>query len=347
MGRRALITGISGQDGAYLAKFLLEKGYEVHGAHRWTSSTRISLWRLSSLGIADEVKLSFMDILELSNVMRLIEKVEPDEIYNLAAQSFVSLSFDQPIFTSEVNALGAMRILEAIRVINPGIKYYQASTSEMFGKTDEWPQTEKTAFYPRSPYGVAKVYAHWATVNYRESHGIHACSGILFNHESPLRSLAFVTRKITGGFARIVSGGSDHTIPLGNLEPRRDWGYAGDYVRGMWLMLQHEKPDDYVLATGQSHSVRDLVNTAARAAGIQLEWEGEGQDSVARDRSNGRTVVRVDPKFIRPAEVDHLVGCADKARTVLGWEPTVDFDQLIEMMVKADMELARTGHLPI
>lgn len=347
MTRRALITGISGQDGAHLAKLLLEKGYEVYGAYRWTSSARVNLWRLASLGIADDVKLAFMDILEHSNVMHVIEKAQPDEIYNLAAQSFVSLSFEQPIFTSEVNALGAMRILEAIRVINPGIKYYQASTSEMFGKTDKWPQTEKTAFYPRSPYGVAKVYAHWATVNYRESYGIHACSGILFNHESPLRSLEFVTRKITGGFAKIVCGGSDHVIELGNLEARRDWGYAGDYVRGMWLMLQHEKPDDYVLATGQSHSVRDLVNTAAEAAGIQLEWEGEGHDTVARDWSNGRTVVRVDPKYLRPAEVDHLVGCADKARTVLGWEPTVDFDQLIEMMVKADIELAKADHLPI
>ncbi len=347
MARRALVTGISGQDGAYLAKLLLEKGYEVYGAHRWTSSTRANLWRLASLGIADEVKLILMDMLELTNIMRVIEEVQPDEVYNLAAQSFVSLSFDQPIFTSEVNALGVMRILETIRAINPGIKYYQASTSEMFGKAEDWPQTEKSAFHPRSPYGVAKSYAHWATVNYRESYGIHACSGILFNHESPLRSLEFVTRKITGGFARIVCSGSDRAIVLGNLEARRDWGYAGDYVRGMWLMLQHEKPDDYILATGQSHSVRDLVNTAAEAAGLQLEWEGEGHDTVARDRSNGRIVMRVDPKYLRPAEVDHLVGCAEKARTVLGWEPTVDFDQLIEMMVKADMELVKTGHLSI
>lgn len=342
MTRRALITGITGQDGAYLAKLLLEQGYEVYGAYRRSAS--ISSWRLEELGIQRNVKLIPLDLLEFSNILRVVEKVSPDELYNLAAQSFVGISFEEPIYTGEVDGLGVVRLLEAIRVVNPGIRFYQASTSEMFGKAQEVPQSERTPFYPRSPYGGAKLYGHWTAVNYREAHGIFACSGILFNHESPLRGLEFVTRKITAGFARIRYEQQD-AIELGNTKTSRDWGFAGDYVYGMWLMLHQLEPDDYVLATGRTHTVREFVQRAAEAAGFDIAWEGEREELRAIDRRTGRTVVRVNREFYRPAEVDHLVGDATKARNLLGWEPKVAFEELVQMMVEADLRRAAAGIL--
>ncbi len=316
MPRRALITGITGQDGSYLAELLLEKGYEVSGIVRRTSAPNLS--RIQHL--LDRISLHPADLLDQLSLIRVIERVQPDELYNLAAMSFVPASWDQPMLTGEFNSQGVTRILDAIRTVNPAIRLYQASSSEMFGKVREVPQTELTPFYPRSPYGVSKVFGHYITVNYRESYGLFACSGILFNHESPRRGLEFVTRKVSDGVARIKLGLAD-TLALGNLDACRDWGFAGDYVRAMWLMLQQEQPDDYVVATGVAHSVRDLVETAFGHVG--LDW---------------RSHVRVDPALIRPAEVDHLIGDASKARRVLGWEPTVDFKGLVEMMVDADLE---------
>jgi GDPmannose 4,6-dehydratase len=301
-------------------------------------------WRLEELGIADAVQAVPLDLLEITNIMRAIEQVRPDEIYNLAAQSFVGHSFEQPILTSDINALGPARLLEALRVVRPECRFYQASTSEMFGKVRETPQNELTPFHPRSPYGVAKLYAHAFTVNYRESYGLHASSGILFNHESPLRGREFVTRKITYQLAR-VRHGKQELIKLGNLDAWRDWGFAGDYVRGMWLMLQQEQGDDFVLATGQNHSVRDFVERAAEASGFSLAWEGAAEDTVGIDRKSGRTVVRVDPAFYRPAEVDALLGNPGKARDVLGWQPATSFDRLVEDMVRADMNRITTGRL--
>ncbi|WP_297445482.1 GDP-mannose 4,6-dehydratase, partial [Desulfurobacterium sp.] len=278
----------------------------------------------------------YMDLLELTNVMRVIEKVMPDEVYNLAAQSFVGVSFEQPILTSEVDAIGVLRLLEAIRTIKPDAKFYQASTSEMFGKVQEVPQTENTPFYPRSPYGVAKLFGHWITVNYRESFGIFACSGILFNHESPLRGLEFVTRKITYSLARIKYGLQDKLI-LGNLDAKRDWGYAPEYVEGMWLMLQQDEPDDYVLATGETHSVREFVEKAAELAGFNIVWEGEGVGARGIDRKSGRVIVEVSPRFYRPAEVDLLIGNPEKAKKKLGWVPKVKFDDLVAIMMEVDL----------
>lgn len=342
MARRALITGITGQDSAYLSRFLLEKGYEVHGAYRRGSS--INLWRLNELGVARDVKLVPFELLEFSNILRTLELVRPDEIYNLAAQSFVTSSFDQPLFTGDVNALGAVRVLEAIRVVNPAIHFYQASTSEMFGKALETPQTERTPFYPRSPYAAAKLYAHAMAVNYREAHGIHASSGILFNHESPLRGLEFVTRKITSGLARIRHGQQER-IDLGNLDATRDWGFAGDYVEGMWRMLQQPESGTYVLATGQAHSVREFAVRAAEAAGFKLVWKEIDGRTCGVDSPSGRTIVSVSSEYYRPSEVEALIGDATKARSILGWSPKVAFPGLVEMMVRADMDRAGKGTL--
>jgi GDPmannose 4,6-dehydratase len=342
MAKRALITGITGQDGAYLAQLLLEKGYEVFGAYRRSASGGV--WRLDELGIADQVRLVSVDLLEFTNIMRVLEKVRPDEVYNLAAQSYVGISFEEPVYTGDVNALGVARLLEAIRTVNPKIRFYQASSSEMFGKVDEAPQDERTPFRPRSPYAISKLYAHWITVNYREAYGIHASSGILFNHESPLRGLEFVTRKITAGLARLKYGRRD-PLELGNLEANRDWGFTGDYVYGMWLMLQQPSADDYVLATGEAHSVREFFERVAEHAGFRIAWEGEGDKTRAIDRESGRVVVRVSPEFYRPTDVDHLVGNAERARARLGWAPRVHFDELAEMMIAADMNRVQRGLL--
>jgi GDPmannose 4,6-dehydratase len=316
MKKKALITGITGQDGSFLAEFLLKKDYDIVGLVRRSSTP--SLTRISS--ILDRISLVSGDLTDESSLMSIIEKAQPDEVYNLAAQSFVPASWDQPIFTSDVTAIGVLRLLEAVRAVNPHIKFYQASSSEMFGKAQEVPQTEKTPFYPRSPYGVSKVYGHWITVNYRESYGMFACSGILFNHESPRRGFEFVTRKITRAAARIKRG-LDRELFLGNLDARRDWGFAGDYVEAMWLMLQKDEPDTYVISSGQTHSVREFVDTAFNCAGLDY-----------------REFVKVDQKFFRPAEVDILLGNPAKAERELGWKPKVSFDDLVKMMVEHDLE---------
>jgi GDPmannose 4,6-dehydratase len=315
MGKRAVITGITGQDGSYLAELLLEKGYDVTGVVRRSSSP--NLWRIEHL--LDRLTLRPADLVDQLSIMRIVQDVRPHELYNLAAMSFVPASWDQPMLTGEFNSQGVTRVLEAIRQIDPGIRIYQASSSEMYGRVREVPQTETTPFYPRSPYGVSKVFAHYITVNYGESYGMFACSGILFNHESPRRGLEFVTRKVTDGVARIKLGLADQ-LSLGNLDACRDWGFAGDYVRAMWLMLQQNEPDDYVIATGVSHSVRKLVETAFGHAG--LDWQ---------------RYIRIDPALQRPAEVDHLIGDASKGKRVLGWTPSVTFEQLIAMMVDADL----------
>jgi len=334
MTKKALITGIRGQDGAYLAKNLLDKGYEIYGADRRSGDT--TYWRLNELGIKKDINTIYMDLLEMTNILRVIEKVKPDEVYNLAAQSFVGTSFEQPIITSDINAMGVARLLEAIRLVNPGIKFYQASTSEMFGKVREIPQNEDTPFHPRSPYGVAKLYAHWATVNYRESYNMHASSGILFNHESPLRGLEFVTKKITMSVAAIKKGKQDSVV-LGNLDSKRDWGFAGDYVEGMRLMVQQEKADDYVLATGDTHSIKEFVEEAFRYIDADIVWSGEGADTKGTDKKTGKVMVEVSPEFYRPAEVDLLIGNPEKAKKKLGWEPKVRFSELVQMMVEWDL----------
>ncbi len=340
--KTALVTGVLGQDGAYLAKLLLEKGYEVWGAFRRSAS--LNDWRLRRLGIENEVKMIPFELLEFSNIVRAIEKAKPDEVYNLAAQSFVGVSFDQPIFTADVDGLGVIRILEAIRMVKPDTRFYQASTSEMFGLVQEPLQSETTPFYPRSPYGVAKLYGHWITINYREAFDIHASSGILFNHESPLRGIEFVTRKITATLVRIARGEAER-LELGNMDAQRDWGFAGDYVDGMWRMLQQDTADDYVLATGRTETVRDFVRLAAGAVGFDLAFEGEGLDEVARDTRTGRTVVSVNPVFFRPAEVDVLIGDPSKARRALGWEPKVGLEELARMMVEADRAALERGEM--
>lgn len=340
--KRALITGVLGQDGAYLAKLLLDQGYKVFGAYRRSASN--SNWRLRRLGVENAVEMVPLELLEYSNIQRCIEKVAPDEIYNLAAQSFVAASFDQPLYTADVDALGVTRLLEAIRAVAPDTRFYQASSSEMFGKVQAPIQSESTPFYPRSPYGVAKLYGHWITVNFRESFGLHASSGILFNHESPLRGREFVTRKITATFAEMATG-TDTVLELGNLESERDWGFAGDYVRGMWLMLQRDDPGTYVLATGKKASVREFVEMAGAAAGFRLEWSGEGLNARGRDATSGRELVRVNPAYFRPAEVDLLLGDASKARSDLGWTPRVGIAELADMMVKADIDAIGRGEL--
>jgi GDPmannose 4,6-dehydratase len=341
MANTALVTGITGQDGAYLAKFLLSKGYVVVGAARRSAS--MNTHRLAELGIANDVKLVSFELAEFSNIVRVIQDLEPDEIYNLGAQSFVSTSFDQPIYTAEIDAVGVTRILEAIRTVSPGTRFYQASTSEMFGKARTTPQNEETPFYPRSPYGVAKTFGHWITVNYRESHGLHASSGILFNHESPLRGHEFVTRKITLALARVKHGQQD-VLELGNLDARRDWGFAGDYVEGMWAILQQDSPDDYVLATGQTRSIREFVEEAGRAFGMDIVWDGEGEKTIGIDRKSGAVRVRINPAFYRPADVEMLLGDAAKAEARLGWRPKTDFVELVEMMARADDKRVAAGN---
>ncbi len=340
MSKTALVTGVTGQDGAYLAKLLLDKGYRVVGTRRRSASS--SLWRLEELGIANDLELVLFDLGEYANIQRSIEKVQPDEFYNLAAQSFVAASFEQPLYTADVDAIAVTRILEAIRMLNPKIRYYQASTSEMFGKVQEVPQSEKTPFYPRSPYGVAKLYGHWITVNYRESFDMHASSGILFNHESPLRGIEFVTRKITSTLANVKHGFAD-VLELGNMDSLRDWGFAGDYVEGMYLMLQQDQADDYVLATGVMHTVREFVEWSAEALDMKIEWSGKDTDEIGTDVKTGKVVVRINPKFYRPAEVDQLQGTPEKAKTKLGWNPKTTVHELCHMMVKAEVDRLAKG----
>lgn len=341
--KHALITGVTGQDGAYLSQLLLEKGYKVFGTYRRTSS--VNFWRINELGILNHPNLSLVefDLTDLSSCIRLLQKIEATEVYNLAAQSFVSVSFDQPVTTAEITGIGALNLLEAIRVVNPRIRFYQASTSEMFGKVQAIPQSELTPFYPRSPYGVAKLYAHWMTINYMESYDIFACSGILFNHESPLRGLEFVTRKITDAAAKIKLGKLD-VLELGNLNAKRDWGFAKEYVEGMWRMLQAEKPDTYVLATGRTEAVRDFVNMAFKAVGIDIAFKGNAADEIGVDVASGRTVIRVNPKFYRPTEVDLLIGNPAKAKETLGWEARTTLEQLCAMMVEADIKRNEHGY---
>ena len=338
--KKALITGITGQDGSYLAELLLQKGYEVHGIIRRAST--FNTQRIDHIYQDPHVEqrrliLSYGDLADSSNISRLISKIHPDEIYHLGAQSHVRVSFDIPEYTGDVVGLSAVRILEAIRENAPAAKFYQASSSEMFGKAQETPQRETTPFYPRSPYGCAKVYAYWLTVNYRESYGLFACNGILFNHESPRRGETFVTRKITRGLARIRLG-KEPTLYLGNLDAKRDWGYAKDYVEGMWRMLQSATPDDYVLATGETHTVREFVEEAARLLSFDLVWQGQGVQEQGMDRKTGNCIVKIDSKYFRPSEVDVLIGDYSKARKMLGWKPTIRFKELVTLMVEADLE---------
>lgn len=332
----ALITGVTGQDGAYLTRVLLEKGYVVYGTYRRTSS--VNFWRIEELGVANHANLHLVeyDLTDFGATTRLLQRIGAREIYNLAAQSFVGVSFDQPITTGQITGLGVVNLLEAIRLVDSTIRFYQASTSEMFGKVQAVPQSEKTPFYPRSPYGIAKLYAHWMTVNYRESYGIFGASGILFNHESPLRGREFVTRKITDAFAKIKLGRLD-VLELGNLDAKRDWGFAEEFVEGMWRMLQTKEPETYVLATGRTQSVRDFVTMAAKAAGFDIEFRGSGETEIGIDTATGKTLVRVNPMFYRPAEVDLLIGDASKARIELGWESKTSLEELCQMMVVEDM----------
>ena len=342
MHKTALITGITGQDGAYLAQLLLGKGYTVYGAYRRTSS--VNFWRIDELDIQQHPQLHLVeyDLTDLGASIALVQKVQPTEIYNLAAQSFVGVSFEQPSTTAQITGLGALNLLEAIRLVNPKIRFYQASTSEMFGKVQAIPQEESTPFYPRSPYGVAKLYAHWMTVNYRESYNIFGASGILFNHESPLRGREFVTRKITDAVAKIQLGQLD-VLELGNLDAKRDWGYAKEYVEGMWRMLQVDEPDTFVLATNRTETVRDFVRMAFKGAGVTVDFQDSAEDETAVDVATGKTVVRVNPKFYRPAEVDLLIGNPTKAKNVLGWAPKTTLEQLCQMMVEADLRRNQAG----
>lgn len=342
MSKKALITGITGQDGAYLAQLLLEKGYTVYGTYRRTSS--VNFWRIEELGIDTHPALHLVeyDLTDLSASIRLLQTTGVTEVYNLAAQSFVGVSFEQPLTTTEITGIGALNLLEAIRIVNTEIRFYQASTSEMFGKVQAVPQIESTPFYPRSPYGVAKLYAHWMTINYRESYGIFGCSGILFNHESPLRGREFVTRKITDSVAKIKLGKLD-VLELGNMDAKRDWGFAKEYVEGMWRMMQADKPDTFVLATNRTETVRDFVTMAFKAADIQLQWSGEGENETATCAKTGKLLVRVNPKFYRPAEVELLIGDPAKAKNVLGWEPKTTLEELCQMMVDADLRRNENG----
>jgi len=325
--KTAVITGITGQDGAYLTELLLAKGYTVYGTYRRTSS--VDFWRLEELGVDKHPNLHLVefDLTDISSAIRLLRTSEATEVYNLAAQSFVGVSFDQPIATAEITGIGALNLLEAIRIVNPKIRFYQASTSEMFGKVQTIPQLEDTPFYPRSPYGVAKLYAHWMTINYRESYGIFGASGILFNHESPLRGREFVTRKITDSIARIKLG-KQSLLELGNLDAKRDWGFAKEYVEGMYLMLQADKPDTYVLATNRTETVRDFVTLACKAAEIDIEWSGSNENERGIDSATGKTIVSINPKFHRPAEVELLIGNPEKAKRDLGWEPKTSLEDL-------------------
>ncbi len=340
--KTAIITGITGQDGAYLAELLLEKGYKVYGTYRRTSS--VNFWRIEELRINKHPNLHLVeyDLTDLSASIRLLQTTEATEVYNLAAQSFVGVSFEQPITTAEITGLGPVNLLEAIRIVNPKIRFYQASTSEMFGKVQAIPQVEDTPFYPRSPYGVAKLYAHWMTINYRESYGIFGSSGILFNHESPLRGREFVTRKITDSVAKIKLGKLD-VLELGNMDAKRDWGYAKDYVEGMWRMLQADEPDTFVLATNRTETVRDFVTMAFKATGVDLDWQGKEEHEQAICSSTGKVLVKVNPKFYRPAEVELLIGNPQKAKDILGWEPKTSLEQLCQMMVEADLRRNEIG----
>jgi GDPmannose 4,6-dehydratase len=341
----AFITGTTGQDGAYLSELLLEKGYTVHGLKRRSSSfntDRIDHLYHDSHEQNVRFFLHYGDLGDSTNLVRIIQEVQPDEIYNLGAQSHVAVSFETPEYTANSDAVGTLRILEAIRILGmeEKIRFYQASTSELYGKVQQIPQTEKTPFYPRSPYGVAKLYAYWITVNYRESYGIFASNGILFNHESPLRGETFVTRKITRAAARIKLG-LQNELYLGNLDSKRDWGFAKDYVKAMWLILQSDRPDDFVVSTGEAHSVREFVEASFCELGISLQWRGQGSDEVGIDAETGKNIVRIDPRYFRPAEVDLLLGDSSKAKRILGWEPTVRFGEIVKMMVNADLEAAR------
>ena len=340
--KTAIVTGITGQDGAYLAELLLSKGYQVYGTYRRTSS--VNFWRIEDLGIQDHPNLRLIehDLTDFSASIRLLQEAQPSELYNLAAQSFVGVSFDQPITTADITGIGPLKLLEAIRIVDPKIRFYQASTSEMFGKVQAIPQTEDTPFYPRSPYGVAKLYAHWMTVNYRESYGIFGSSGILFNHESPLRGREFVTRKITDGVAKIKLGKLD-CLSLGNLDAKRDWGFAKEYVEGMWRMLQADEPGSFVLATNQTRKVRDFLAMAFKAVGIEVEFRGSGELETAVDIASGMMVVQIDPRFYRPAEVDLLIGDPARAKAKLGWQPTTSLEELCRIMVDADLRRNRAG----
>lgn len=340
--KKAIITGITGQDGAYLAQILLEKGYKVFATYRRTSS--VNFWRIEELGIEKHPNLHLVeyDLTDLASSIRLIEQCEADEVYNLAAQSFVGVSFDQPIATAQITGIGPLNLLEAIRIVNPKIRFYQASTSEMFGKVQAVPQTEDTPFYPRSPYGVAKLYGHWITVNYRESYDIFASSGILFNHESPLRGREFVTRKITDSVAKIKLGKLD-CLELGNIDAKRDWGFAEEYVEGMWRMLQADAPDTFVLATNRTETVRDFLTMAFKGAGIEVDYRGQAEEEHAIDTATGKTVMRINPHFYRPAEVELLIGDPARAKDKLGWEPKTTLEELCAMMVEADLRRNNIG----
>ena len=334
--KRALITGITGQDGSYLAELLLEKGYKVYGLMRRKSVVDYG----NADHIKDKIEFIYADMTDLISLINAMQTSQADEVYNLAAQSFVATSWEQPLATAQIDALGVTNLLEAIRTVKPSARFYQASTSEMFGLVQEVPQKEATPFYPRSPYGVAKLYGHWITKNYRESYNLFACSGILFNHESERRGKEFVTRKITDGVARIKLGLQDH-IELGNMDSKRDWGHSKDYVRAMWLMLQQDKPDDYVIATNETRTVREFVEKAFACAGIEVKWEGTGVDEIGIDQTTGKTIVKVNPKFFRPAEVDLLIGNPQKAESALGWKREISFAELVERMVKNDLELVQ------
>lgn len=342
MSKVALITGITGQDGAYLSELLLEKGYTVYGTFRRTSS--VNFWRIAELGIENHPNFNLVefDLTDVGAIISLIQKAQPDEIYNLAAQSFVGVSFDQPTTTAQITGIGALNLLEAIRLINPKIKFYQASTSEMFGKVQAIPQKEDTPFYPRSPYGVAKLYAHWMTINYRESYDIFGASGILFNHESPLRGQEFVTRKISDTVAKIKLGKTE-ILELGNMDAKRDWGNAKEYVDGMWRMLQADVPDTFVLATNRAETVRDFVSLAFKAVDINIEFSGNGEDEIGVDIDSGKTRIKVNPKFYRPAEVDFLIGDATKAEKILGWKAQTTLEVLCKSMVDKDLERNKVG----
>jgi len=333
--KTAFITGVSGQDGAYLSKLLLEKGYRVIGGDRRTASG--SLWRLDELGITNEIEIIDFELFEITNIQRVLEKNNIDEVYNLAAQSFVAASFEMPLMTSDITGLGVTRLLESIRKINPSIKFYQASSSEMFGKVVETPQSENTPFYPRSPYAVSKLYAHWMTVNYREAYNMHAVSGILFNHESPLRGEEFITRKITIGFAKIKNGDID-CLELGNLNASRDWGFAGDYVKGMWMMVANKIPQDYVLATGVTHTIKEYIEEVSQYYDFKIEWNGINEDLVGIDINSNKEIIKINPKYYRPTEVDILIGDPLKAQNELNWINEVNFKDLAKMMAEADLK---------
>jgi GDPmannose 4,6-dehydratase len=341
--KTAVVTGVTGQDGAYLASFLLKKGYKVYGTYRRTSST--NLWRLRYLGLMSQENFSLIDfeLIDQASAFHLLKKTWPDEIYNLAAQSFVGVSFDQPLATAGITGVGPVHLLEAVRLLKPDAKFYQASTSEMFGKVQDLPQTESTPFYPRSPYGAAKLYAHWMTINYRESYGLFAVCGILFNHESPLRGIEFVTRKITDAVARIKAG-QQAQLEVGNLSAKRDWGYALEYVDGMWRMLQLDEPETIILATGRTLTVRDFIATAFKYVDIDIVWQGSGEAERGICAKTGKTLVKVDKRFYRPAEVDILLGSPEKAKRLLGWEPKTTLEELCALMMEADLKRVADGH---